>query len=73
MTGQKKLLKQISGLIDQALSETDALEAALVKHDAAKIFAGMASLRETIDELEGFVPANLWPLPSYAEMLLMNA
>lgn len=73
MTGQKKLLKQISGLIDQALSETDALEAALVKHDAAKIFAGMARLRETIDELEGFVPASLWPLPSYAEMLLMNA
>jgi len=73
MTGQKKLLKQVSGLIDQALSETDALEAALVKHDAAKIFAGMARLRETIDELEGFVPANLWPLPSYAEMLLMNA
>ena len=73
MMGQKKLLKVVSGLIDQALSDTDALDAALVKHDAAKIFAGMAKLRETIDELEGHVPANLWPLPSYAEMLLMNA
>ncbi|MBF0504882.1 MAG: glutamine synthetase III [Candidatus Omnitrophica bacterium] len=72
-TGQKKLLKQVSGLIDQALSDSDALDAALAKHDAAKIFAGMARLRETIDELEGLVPANLWPLPSYAEMLLMNA
>ena len=38
-TGQKKLLKQVSGLIEQALSETDALEAALAKHDAAKIFS----------------------------------
>jgi len=72
-TGQKKLLKKFSGLIDQSLSDVDALEAALAKHDAVKIFAGMAQLRETIDELEGLVPANLWPLPSYAEMLLMNA
>jgi len=49
------------------------LEAALIKHDAAKIFSGMAKLRESIDELEGLVPANIWPLPSYAEILLMNA
>jgi glutamine synthetase len=72
-TGQKKLLKGVSGLIDQALSDTDVLDAALAKHDTAKIFAGMARLRETIDELEGLVPANIWPLPSYAEILLMNA
>jgi glutamine synthetase len=71
-TGQKKLLKEVSGLIEQALSDTDALEAALKKHDAAKIFSGMAKLRESIDELEGLVPVNIWPLPSYAEILLMN-
>jgi glutamine synthetase len=72
-TGQKKLLKQVSGLIEQSLSDCDALEAALSKHDAAKIFGIMAKLRVSIDELEGLVPANFWPLPSYAEMLLMNA
>jgi len=72
-TGQKKLLKQVSGLIEQSLIDCDALEAALSKHDAARIFSGMAKLRESIDGLEGLVPANLWPLPSYAEMLLMNA
>jgi glutamine synthetase len=72
-TGQKKLLKEVSGLIEQSLSDTDALEAALSKHDAAKIFSGMAKLRVSIDELEGLVPANIWPLPSYAEILLMNA
>jgi glutamine synthetase len=72
-TGQKKLLKQISGLIEQSLSDCDALEAALSKHDTAKIFSIMAKLRVSIDELEGLVPANFWPLPSYAEMLLMNA
>ncbi|MBF0570323.1 MAG: glutamine synthetase III [Candidatus Omnitrophica bacterium] len=71
--GQKKLLKQVSNLIEQSLNAVDALEAALSKHDAAKIFAGMAKLREAIDELEGLVPANIWPLPSYAEILLLNA
>ena len=72
-TGQKKILKEVSGLIEQSLSDCDALEAALSKHDAAKIFSIMAKLRVSIDELEGLVPANFWPLPSYAEMLLMNA
>ncbi|MBI4309862.1 MAG: glutamine synthetase III [Candidatus Omnitrophica bacterium] len=72
-TAQKKLLKTVSGLIEDAITSTEALESALAKHDAAKTFAGMAALREPIDELEGLVPANYWPLPSYAEMLLMNA
>jgi glutamine synthetase len=72
-TGQKKLLKAVSGLLEQSLSDCDVLEAALSKHDAAKIFSVMAKLRESIDELEGLVPANLWPLPSYAEILLLNA
>jgi glutamine synthetase len=72
-TRQKKLLKDLSGLIEASLSDCDALEAALAKHDAAKIFSGMAKLRVSIDALEALVPAQLWPLPSYAEMLLMNA
>jgi glutamine synthetase len=70
---QKKLVKKVSGLIDGALKAADALEAALEKHDSAKTLSGMLKLREVIDELEGLVPANIWPLPSYAEMLLMNA
>ncbi len=70
---QKKLLKTVSGLIDKAIIAADALEGALDKHDYAKINAGMVKLREAIDALEGYVPSNIWPLPSYAEMLLMNA
>ena len=69
---QKKLLKVVSGLIEQSLSDSDVLDAAVAKHDAAKIFAAMNKLRSSIDELEASVPANIWPLPSYAEMLLMN-
>lgn len=70
---QKKLLKTVSGLVDSAIVAADSLEAALKKHDAAKINAAMSKLRSAVDELEGFVPANIWPVPSYAEMLLMNA
>ncbi len=70
---QKKVLKTVSGLIDEALVMCDTLEAAIAKHDAAKTNVAMADLRESVDELEGFVPSDLWPLPSYAEMLLMNA
>lgn len=69
---QKKFTKQISLLIDASLKAADALEAALAKNDSAKTLAGMNKLRDVIDELEGLVPANMWPLPSYAEMLLMN-
>ncbi len=70
---QKKLVKKVSDLIDSALKAADALEGALEKHDSAKTLSGMLKLREVIDELEGLVPANIWPLPSYAQMLLMNA
>lgn len=70
---QKKLLKQVTGLVDNALKISDALEAGIHKHDSAKTLAAMLKLREVIDELEGLVPANIWPLPSYAQMLLMNA
>ncbi len=70
---QKKLAKNVSGLIDKALVACDVLEAGLAKHDSAKTSAAMLKLREAIDALEAQVPATLWPLPSYAEMLLMNA
>ncbi len=72
-TAQKKMLKVISSLIDDAITEADGLEAALGKHDAAKILAAMTSVRTAVDELEGYVPSDYWPVPSYAEMLLMNA
>ena len=70
---QKKFQKEVSSLIDAALIAVGALETAVGKHDSAKTLAGMLKLREAIDALEGVVPANIWPLPSYAEMLLMNA
>lgn len=70
---QKKLRQTVSELIDQALIACDGLDAAIEKDDSAQINAGMLQLRAAIDALEAYVPADIWPLPSYVEMLLMNA
>jgi glutamine synthetase len=32
----------------------------------------MAELRKAVDGLEGLVDDNLWPLPSYQEMLFVR-
>ncbi|NQU40220.1 MAG: glutamine synthetase III [Lentisphaerae bacterium] len=64
------------GVLTAVCAETDklckgiaALEA--VQGDAAKSIAAMGELRAAADELEGLVPFDAWPLPSYAEMLFI--
>lgn len=78
---QKEILSQVSELLESAHDKLGALEAALKKaqgiHHAKeraevfrdKITVAMRNLREDIDSLEMLVPANIWPVPSYADML----
>jgi glutamine synthetase len=42
-----------------------------VEEDSAKAIAIMSDMRAAVDELEGLVPYDAWPLPSYAEMLFV--
>jgi len=70
-TQQRKLLGDIVALAEKALSLADKLDAAIEKGDAAKTKAAMTALRSPIDELEGLTPEDLWPVPTYAEMLFM--
>ncbi len=42
------------------------------KHIHAKVLPAMAELRTHADALEGHVAADLWPLPTYREMLSMK-
>ena len=37
--------------------------------EPSKTIEAMDKLRTHVDNLEGLVPADLWPLPSYAEMM----
>jgi glutamine synthetase len=41
-------------------------------HCANTLVPLMAQLREAVDGLEAFVDDNLWPLPSYQEMLFVR-
>ena len=60
------IVTEMSSLLEKAVAGISALEAA--EGPAAQI-AAMNELRASVDALEAIVPAYLWPLPSYAELL----
>jgi glutamine synthetase len=80
-TVQKALLAIVSSLLSGASEKVATLEAAIEKAhhvtDVAKraeafrdkVVVAMNSLRKDIDALEGVTPTELWPVPTYAEML----
>jgi glutamine synthetase len=78
----KKLLDRIVALVDEFRTRTEKLSKALGHNDAdpAKhsrymrdtICTGMADLRDTGDRLELLIPHQLWPLPTYREMLFIK-
>jgi glutamine synthetase len=61
------LTQEMSDLLEKTLDGIKVLEAA--KEPSEKI-AAMNGLRASVDALEAIVPADLWPMPSYSEMLL---
>ena len=42
------------------------------KHACKKILPAMLAVREAVDALEGLVADDLWPLPTYQEMLFIK-
>ncbi len=81
---QKKLLQQVTKLLDGLQKQLDELESAMTK--AAKVndhfkharayhesvIPVMKEVRESADALESVIDASLWPLPTYAEMLFIR-
>jgi glutamine synthetase len=81
---QKELLETVCGLITlmsenisnlenkvkQSKAKDDVIESSRFARD--KIFPAMQALRATADKLETIVDAELWPLPTYAEMLFVR-
>ena len=53
--------------------EEKALEQAIAQGDTAKMRAAMNAARHTIDTLETMVDADLWPVPTYAQMLNIHS
>jgi glutamine synthetase len=76
-------LNELVSLIDELQSTTGRLEAALeehpdgdslahAKHARDVIIPAMNSVRVAGDKLEGIVADDLWPLPTYQEMLFLK-
>jgi glutamine synthetase len=78
----KKVLDRITGLVDEFRIRTDKLAKTFdhhaasaekhAKHSRDAVVPAMAALRETGDDLELMVPHELWPLPTYREMLFIK-
>ncbi|MFN7917713.1 MAG: glutamine synthetase III [Vicinamibacterales bacterium] len=78
----KKLLDKVTKLTDEFKKRTDKLEAALnhssasaekhAKHFRDAVVPAMVALRATSDALEATIPHELWPLPTYREMLFVK-
>ena len=76
-------LEKLTALVHECEQRIDALQAA-VDHDAAgnvtaeaehfhrQVVPAMQQLRETADRMEVLLPDDLWPLPTYAEMLFIK-
>ncbi len=78
---QRVLLEQVGELLASAHKKVDALESEAgkarsiseVAQQAAafrdKVLPALQKLRADVDELEEIVPRDLWPVPTYADML----
>ncbi len=79
----RKTLETVSKLTDEAKGLVDKLQH-LLEHEANgdivkhakyfrdKVVPAMSALREAADGLEGLVPHDVWPLPTYREMLFVK-
>jgi glutamine synthetase len=67
----KDSLAAVSSLVDALAAGIKSLDAAVEAHNTEKMKAAMVETRKAADELEALVPADLWPLPTYAEMLFL--
>ncbi len=65
----------VKGLVDKMSAQLEKLVAGVATLDAAEgteaKIAAMNEVRAAADALETIVPADLWPMPSYADMLFI--
>ena len=77
-----KALEHFTGLVSEARVAVVALEAAAAhddedpmkhaQHIKAKVRPAMAVLRSAVDALENHVAADLWPMPTYRQLLFLK-
>jgi glutamine synthetase len=76
-------LRTVTGLVGELEKSIDTLESAIgqnghgdlaaeAKHFQAEVIPAMTAVRTTADKLEGIVADDLWPLPTYREILFIK-
>ncbi|MFT5169608.1 MAG: glutamine synthetase [Lysobacterales bacterium] len=70
-TQVRKLLTQVASLTEKTLAAADKAEK-VVGGDTVKQRGATTELRSAVDALEGILPDETWPVPTYAEMLFMS-
>ncbi len=60
-------LDRLKGDMDREEEMTDVVE--LANYHRTTIEAGMNSVREVVDELETLIPLDIWPYPTYGQIL----
>ena len=65
--------ESVGTLYDELPDRVKALEAAIAAGKTADMCAAMESARVTVDALEAIVDADLWPVPTYAQMLNIHS
>ena len=82
-SGQAELLKALTGTMNDFQKATTTLEKALGHHAEGDAYAHAKNMRDTVlpamselrkqgDKLESMVADDLWPLPTYREMLFIR-
>lgn len=81
---ERKLIADLSALVSSAYDTAEKLRAAAEAASCGescqasamayneKVIPLMSSLRCTVDSAESIMPSDIWPLPSYGEMTLMQ-
>jgi len=84
ISAQKKLFENVADLVNSIIEIAESLkdimekadsikdEFAIAEYHCTKTKKAMLDLRDKIDTLEKFIPADIWPAPKYWEMLFLN-
>ena len=63
----------VGTLYDELPELIEGLKKAIAGGKPAEMYAAMAAARSTVDALESIVDADLWPVPTYAQMLNIHS
>jgi glutamine synthetase len=80
MKGLTELAREITGIVDELIEAQKHLVAqnaelggedvlSKAEHMRTNIIPAMAAVREVVDRLEKLMPEDLWPMPTYRDML----